>query len=210
MFEQLETRGAILRLDPAVKPTMHHCATVTEGELAALRSIPNIVRLGRVKAIEAHQIVLEKGSIPTDRDTIHIDCTASAIVGVTARSVFAGNQIYLQNRRLCQPVFSAALIAHVEATRKDDAQKNAICLPVQMPSDPVGWLRMMAEELPCRLRWRDIEDIAAFMASSRLDSLAPRLEKLQPTDAAELAELDRYARNVEPAMAKLNALLAEV
>ncbi len=209
VFDRLEARGAVLRLDPTIKPTMHHCATVTEGELAVLRSIRNIVRLGRVVAIEAHQIVLEKGAIPTDCDTVHIDCSASAIVGAAARPVFAGNQICLQNLRLCQPVFSAALIAHVEATRTDDAEKNAICVPVPMPSDPVGWLHMMAEELPCRLRWGAIEDIVAFMASSRLDSVAPRMANLRPTDTAELAELDRYSRNIEPAMAKLKVLLSQ-
>jgi hypothetical protein len=209
VFERLEARGAVLRLDPAVKPTMHHCATVTVGELAALRSIPNIVRLGRVIAIEADRIALEDGSIPTERETVHIDCTASAIVSAAPRPVFAGNQICLQNLRLCQPVFSAALIAHVEASRKDDAEKNAICVPVPMPSDPVGWLRMMAEELPCRLRWSAIEDIAAFMASSRLDSLAPRMANLRPTDTAELTELDRYSSNVAPAMARLKMLLTQ-
>jgi len=82
-------------------------------------------------------------------------------------------------------------------------------MPVPMPSDPVGWRRMMADELPCRLRWSAIADIAAFMASSRLDSLAPRMANLRPTDTAELAELDRYSRNVEPAMANLKVLLAQ-
>lgn len=210
VFEDLEARGAVLRIDPAIKPTLHHCATVTEGELAALRGISDIVRLGRVTGIEAQQIVLEKGAIPTDRDTVHIDCTASAIVGATAQPVFTENRILLQNLRLCQPVFSAALIAHVEASRTEDAEKNAICVPVPMPSDPVGWLRMMAEELPNRLRWGAVEDIAAFMASSRLDSLAPRMANLRPTDTAELTELDRYSRNVEPAMSNLDALLAQV
>lgn len=209
VFERLEACGAVLRIDPAIEPTLHHCATVTEGELAALRSIPNIVRLGRVTAIEADQIVLEQGTLPTDCHTIHIDCTASAIVGATARPVFAGKQICLQNLRLCQPIFSAALIAHVEASRTEDAEKNAICVPVPMPSDPVGWLRMMAEELPCRLRWSAIEDIAVFMASSRLDALGPRMANLLPTDTAELAELDRYDRNVEPAIARLQVLLAQ-
>lgn len=208
VFKRLEARGAVLRLDPNVRPTMHHCATVTDGELAALRSIRNVVRQGRVKAIEPQHIVLDEGTIPTDRETVHIDCTASAIVATTPRPVFAGRQINLQKLRLCQPVFSAAFIAHVEAGRKDDAEKNAICTPVQMPSDPKGWLKMMAEELPNRVRWSANEDIQAFMAASRLDSFAPRLAKLQPTDTAVFAELDRYVRNIEPAIAKLKTLLA--
>ncbi len=208
VFERLEARRAVLRIDPAITPRMHHCATVTEGELAALRSIPHIVRLGRVTAIEAQQIVLEKGTIPTDRDTVHIDCTASAITNAEARPVFAGNQTFLQNLRVCQPIFSAALIAHVEASRTEDAEKNAICVPLPMPGNPVDWLRTMAVELLCRLRWRAIADVAAFMASSRLDSLTPRMANLRSTDSAELAELDRYIRNIKPALMKLKVLLA--
>lgn len=208
VFDRLEARGAVFRIDPSIRPTMHHCATVSEGELNALRSIRNIVRLGRVREIEPSQIVLERGVLPTNRETIHIDCTATAIVGAAARPVFAGNLISLQNLRLCQPIFSAALIAHVEASGKGEAEKNAICVPVQMPSDPVGWLRMMAEELPVRVRWNANEEISAYTASSRLDSLAPRMSKVQPTDTAVLAEMERYGRNVEPAMAKLKELLA--
>jgi NAD(P)-binding Rossmann-like domain len=207
VFLRLEAKGALLRLDPSIKPTLHHCATVSKGELAALRRIGNVVRLGRVRRIERDRIVLDDGAVPTDDATIHVDCSASAIVHAEPRDVFEPGRITLQPLRLCQPVFSAALIAHVEANYADDAEKNALCQVIDMPSDPPAWLRMMAQELPTRLRWAGHPGISAFNAACRLDATAPRLARLQATDMAELAEIERYQANFEPAIAKLETLL---
>lgn len=208
VFLRLEAKGVLLRLDPSVKPTLHHCAVVSKGELAALRRIGNVVRLGRVQRIERDRIVLDDGEVPTDSSTIHIDCSASAIVHAEPCDVFGPGRITLQGVRLCQPVFSAALIAHVEANYADDAEKNALCQCVDLPNDPPGWLRMMAQELPTRLRWAEHPGISAFTATCRLDAVAPRLARLQATDMAELAEVDRYLANIEPAIAKIAKLLA--
>jgi len=38
--------------------------------------------------------------------------------------IWAGKHITLQMVRTCQPTFSAALIAHIEATLGDEAEKN--------------------------------------------------------------------------------------
>jgi hypothetical protein len=209
VFLRLEATGSLHRLDPSITPTLHHCATASNGELAALRQISNVVRLGRVRRIERDRIILEQGEVPTDSHTVHIDCSASAIVSVERRDVFAPGQINLQCLRLCQPVFSAALIAHVEAIYDDEAKKNAICQVVDMPSDPRGWLRMMSQELPNRARWSQYPELAAFMANCRLDAAAPRLTKLTAADTEELAELERLSAYGEPAIAKVNALLAD-
>jgi hypothetical protein len=32
--------------------------------------------------------------------------------------------------RTCQPTFSAAFVAHIEATFHDEAEKNGLCAPV--------------------------------------------------------------------------------
>ena len=209
VFLRLEAMGAVLRLDPAITPRLHHCAKVTRGELEALRRIgKNVVRLGRVRRIERDRIVLEHGEIPTDQETVHVDCSASAIVHAEPCDVFEPGRITLQGLRLCQPVFSAALIAHVEANYADDAEKNALCQCIDLPNDPPGWLRMMAQELPTRLRWAGHPGISAFTAACRLDAVAPRLARLQATDMAELAEVERYQANIEPAIAKLATLLA--
>ena len=167
-----------------------------------------MVRLGRVRRIERDRIVLDHGEVPTDSATVHIDCSASAIVHGEKRPVFEPSRINLQILRLCQPVFSATLVGHVEAVYADDAEKNALCRPMDYPSDPLGWLRMMSQELPARVGWAEHPEIAAFNAACRLDSVAPRAARLQASDTAELAELARYQANIEPAIARLETLLA--
>ena len=48
LFRRLEACGQLIRLDPAVEPTVYRCATVSEAELKSLRRIEDVVRHGRV------------------------------------------------------------------------------------------------------------------------------------------------------------------
>jgi len=57
LFDLLQASGALLRLSPDHRPTMYRCATVTEAELEVLRTIDNVIRKGRVKAITETEIV---------------------------------------------------------------------------------------------------------------------------------------------------------
>jgi len=210
VFARLEAKGAVLRLDPAVKPTMHHCAIVTRTELAALRKITDVVRLGRVRRIDGDRILLERGEIPTDADTVHVNCSACAF-GFSNRPpcpIFEGRRITLQWTRNCSPTFSAAMIAHVEAAYGSDAEKNEICTVIPTPRDPLRWLQIMAADLPKALQWAARPELMAWMAQSRLDLIAG-LATLGETDVKELAELERYRRNLAPAIENLQRLLAQ-
>jgi hypothetical protein len=209
VFARLEAKGAVLRLDPAVKPAMHHCAIVSRAELASLRRIEQVVRLGRVRRLDAGGIVLERGEIPTTADTVHINCSACAFAYADKppRPIFAGRRITLQWTRNCSPTFSAAFVAHVEAAYVSDEEKNEICTVIPTPTDAVGWLRIMAADLPKAQQWSTRPELMAWLAGSRLD-LTAGLATLAETDVRELAELHRYRRNLEPAMATLKNLLA--
>ncbi len=103
LFARLEACGQLIRLDPAVRPTMYRCATVSQDELVSLRRIKNVVRLGRVVHIAPDQIVLEQGSIPTGGGQVHVDCSAAGLRLAPARPVFADGRITLQQIRACQP-----------------------------------------------------------------------------------------------------------
>src|SRR4029077_8316048 len=80
LFARLEERNLLMRIDKAVEPTTYRCAVVSPAELAELRRIKDIVRLGHVRAIEPTRIEMAQGSLPTDPDTIYVDCTACAVV----------------------------------------------------------------------------------------------------------------------------------
>jgi hypothetical protein len=172
LFDRLEAAGSLLRLDPAVKPTMYRCATVTGAELEQLRRIKDVVRKGHVKAIEPNKIRLEGGEIPTGASTLHIDCTADGAVKSPATAVFDGDRITLQSVRGCQQVFSAALIAHIEATRDgdhDDAVKNELCIPVPHPDTHLDWLRLAMADNRNQMRWQEDPELAAWLDTCRLD-----------------------------------------
>ncbi|MDX2184549.1 MAG: hypothetical protein SFW08_11270, partial [Gemmatimonadaceae bacterium] len=115
LFADLEQRGVLMRLDPAVTPQMYHCAVVSRSELALLRQVGDVVRLGRLQAAERDHLVLDGGTVPADPDTLYVDCSACAIPAHGAQPVFAGGRIALQMIRVCQPLFSAAVIAWVES-----------------------------------------------------------------------------------------------
>jgi len=54
--------------------------------------------------------------LPLSPDTLVVDCSASAIPQRPLVPIWDGKRITLQMVRTCQPTFSAALIAHIEAT----------------------------------------------------------------------------------------------
>ena len=52
---------------------MFRCATVSQDEMVSLRSIENVIRLGRVARIGPDQIQLADGSIPADRGQVYVE-----------------------------------------------------------------------------------------------------------------------------------------
>ncbi len=193
LFDALETCGQLLRIDPDVWPRMYRCATVSRKELAALRTIKDIVRLGRVQRIDAHEIVLDDGRIPTTAGTLHIDCTADGLARKPATPVFAGERMNLQSVRTCQQVFSAAFIGHVEAAYCDDETKNRLCSPVPHPDSDLDWLRDVIADGQNALRWSEDESLRAWLRGSRLDVLQ-HLGRSSPAATRESAESLRQLR----------------
>jgi hypothetical protein len=207
LFRLLSADGQLLRIDEEVVPTRYRCATVSRAELEQLRRIRNIVRLGRVKRIESGRIVMNKGSIETIPGALHIDCTASGIRSRPAVPVFDGKTITLQPVRMCQQCFSAALIAHVELAYEDDAQKNSFCKPIPLPIRDVDWLTMFVANMRNQYLWSSTPDLRGWIAGSRLD---PNYGRTSALTEEETALAQRFRSAIGPAVAKLEALLAQV
>jgi NAD(P)-binding Rossmann-like domain len=208
LFRRLEACGQLIRLDADVEPTAFRCATVSEAELVRLRSIENVVRLGRVTRIEPDCIRLAGGSIPTDRGQVHVDCSASGLRTAPARAVFAGGQITLQQIRACQPVFSAALTGYVEASRHDDAEKNTLCPANTYPDTALDWIPMTCTAQRAELAWTADADVYSWMQRSRLNATNGIGNYLD--DPLMKSALARWFANVEPAIARLETLTAEI
>ncbi|KAI7779319.1 hypothetical protein LA080_000990 [Diaporthe eres] len=175
LLRRLEAGGQLMRLTGEVWPTMFRCASVSLIELDALRKIPNVVRLGRVRHIGAGKVTLEGGKLTPAPDTLYVDCTADGLEKRPAVPVFDGgsNTITLQAVRACQQVFSAAFIAHVEAAYGDGdgdgALKNELCRPIPHPTLPLDWLVTRAHDYTDMMQWYSEPKLAAWLAEARLD-----------------------------------------
>ena len=171
LFATLEADQELLRLDPAVDPTMYHCAIVSLGELEQLRSINDVVRLGHIDTVEAEHVVMRDGTVPVDVPSLYVDCTTQGLPRPPSVPVFDGRHITLQSVRGCQQVFSSAFVAHVEAAYGDDATRNELCQPITHPDAPLDWLRMLLSDNRAQTRWLRDPELMDWLAASRLNVL---------------------------------------
>ncbi len=170
LYARLEAEQLLQRIDPTVQPTMYRCAIVSEAELGQLRRITRVVRMGHVQAIEPDRIVLDRGEIATTTRHVHVHCSAGGLPRGPAQAVFQGHRIVPQYVRRCSPAFSAAFIAHLEATLDDEQEKNALCEPVPVPEVPLDWLRMHLQTAKNQARWSQYPDLHDWFRSSRLEN----------------------------------------
>jgi hypothetical protein len=210
LFDRLEAAGVLLRIDRNVRPKMFHGATVSKAELEALRRIKHIVRMGRVKRLERDQIVLEGGSIPTSPNHLHIDCSASAISNMEMKPIFASDVITPQTVRSYQPVFSAAFIAHIEASYEGEAKKNQICGVVPLPNHDTDWIRMMAALMMNQQTWSQDAGIGKWLVENRLDAVSKLIRNVAEDDVVKREIVTRMRGNAMPAFMNLQKFITEI
>ncbi|AFM18601.1 hypothetical protein Mycch_3876 [Mycolicibacterium chubuense NBB4] len=171
LFDRLEAAAEVLRLDPSVRPTMYHCAIVSLGELEQLRTIGDVVRLGRIERVHADRVDLQQGTVAVPAPSLYVDCTTPGLPRPPSVPVFDGDRITLQSVRGCQQVFSSAFIAHVEATYGDDDTRNELCAPIPHPDAPIDWLRILLSDNKAHMRWLQDPALMQWLASARLNVL---------------------------------------
>jgi hypothetical protein len=207
LFDRLEAAGSLVRLDPSIRPSMFRCAILAPAELEQLRRIDNIIRMGHVQRLEPGTIVLDDGSVPSTPGALYIDCTGDGLPQRPATTVFDGDRITLQSVRGCQQVFSAAFIAHVEATYDGDAVKNDLCVPVEHPNSDLDWLRLTDGDLRNQGRWLDDAELMDWLSSIRLNVLADMVPPL-PDPEARKQVVTGLQKGLDSARAKLAKLLS--
>jgi hypothetical protein len=190
-FARLEAAGQMLRLDPGVRPTMFHYATISEGELALLRRITQVLRHGHVQAVEPGALEFADKRVVVPMDSLFIDCTARAVARRPAVPVFQPERIVLQMVRVPQPAFSAALAAWLEAHGGDDAARNALAAPVPLPDGVRDVPRATVVNLTNQARWNQHPELRAWIRACRLDGFGKLIAAVDPADAAKAAVLAR-------------------
>mmetsp|Transcript_18146 Transcript_18146/g.51467 ORF Transcript_18146/g.51467 Transcript_18146/m.51467 type:complete len:540 (+) Transcript_18146:95-1714(+) len=146
-MRELERAGLFCRLDCEQIQECFHGAAVSQEELEKLRSIPDVIRLGRVRSIYEDYVMLERGQFPCVPGTLHVDCTSDAI-----RKLPDPVPIWQTKRILLQPVqevligagefnipCSAALLGFIEGLFPDDETKNSLCTSGRYPDTIQDW-----------------------------------------------------------------------
>lgn len=130
LFARLEAQEFFLRVDPGVAPTMFRGAVISEAELALLRRIENVVRLGHVRRIERDRIVLEEGSVPTSEATVHVHCASRGLARPPLRPIFEPGRVTIQPFLWSFACYQFAMLGVAEATIESDEEKNRLCPPI--------------------------------------------------------------------------------
>lgn len=206
MFERLEQSGRHVRIDTGTRPTRYRGTMLSLRELDLLRSIEDVVRLGRVRAIESDRIVLERGEVATDERTLHVDCSALGLRSAPSVPVFEDGRIVIQQLRHNSPTFNAALTARVLIARDDDEERNRLARPNPFPRALEDWGPMMKRTWASELAWTREPDIFEWVASTRLN-----LMRDVPAHASEPETSDaamRFVSAVGPASAQIAAMEA--
>lgn len=204
LFERLEDCGRLVRIDPSWPATMYRGTMLSAGEVEGLRQISDVVRLGRVRRVEADRVVLEHGEIGSGPEVVHVDCSALGLNNAPSTPIFQPRRIILQQVRHLSPSFNAALVGFVEAHRDDDADKNRLCPPNPYPSTIEDWPRMVSRTWRTEARWSNEPDVSAWVSKSRLNLLgALRDHAAEP--AVQMA-VKRYTAHVNAAIEGLQQL----
>jgi hypothetical protein len=204
LFLRLEAAGVMLRIDPAVVPTMAKTPTLAAWELELLRSVEHVVRLGHVQHVTRREIVLQLGAVPLPPESLVVHCAASGHRYPPTVPVWHRDAIRLQTIRAGFPCFGAALTGYVEATRDDDRERNRLCPPNRLPDDPATWAWMQARGAMATRRFGAEPDIAAWAAGCALNPA--RIEPARRADPAVHDAASRLADVAEGGLARLAQL----
>lgn len=208
LFLRLEAAGILQRFDKGVMPTMFRCSICSEAEVAELRRITNVIRMGHVRWIGGDRLVMDRGTVSMPRETIHINCTADGIPDRPSQPIYQEDKIVLQYVRRCSPSFSGAFVAYLENVIPDNAAKNAMCTPVPPPRTPLDWIRMQLQEAGNQSAWSKIPALQNWLMSSRLERFSALVARAhEEKNERNLAAIARYRDVAKPGLAKLAELM---
>jgi len=204
---RLAAQDVLLRIDTEVEPDTFRGATISVGELEALRTVSRVVRNGKVRHIGSRRITFDDAEIPAEPGELYVDCTAAGVRATTPRPVFEPGRITLQYVTIGIVPWGAATIGVVEGSRDDDTDKNRLCPPLAFSGDVSD---MMALALPgmTGLMARAAEpDLASWAEDCRLNPARGAGDRT--TDPQVTSAFATLAGHLEPAMSNLSRRVGE-
>jgi hypothetical protein len=204
LFLRLEAAGVLLRIDQAVMPTMAKTPTLAAWELDLLRTIENVVRLGRIKHVTRSEMAFDRGAVPLPPDSLIVHCAASGLQYPPLVPIWERDKIRLQSIRAGFPCFGAALAGYVEATRDDDRERNRVCPSNIYPDSLASWARMQARGTIATRTFGAESDIASWANSCALNPA--RIEPSQRSEPAVQAAATRLTDSVARGLGRMARL----
>jgi hypothetical protein len=171
LFLRLEVDNFFLKVDASVMPTVLHGAIVSEVELALLRQIKDVVRLGRVRRVGRSRMLLDDGEVATPGDALHIHCAAEGLARPPLRPIFEARRVTVQP---CVWGFAShqfALLGAIEALIDSDEEKNRLARPIRYWDQPADCLSAYMSILASERARASHPSLADWARESRLNPL---------------------------------------
>jgi hypothetical protein len=195
----------LVRVDPSVPGDMFRGAIISAREIALLRSIEDVVRLGKVRRITRDQLVMEGGEVPSRPGDLYVDCTARGVPMTPWHTVFDGSTVTLSYVTIGLTPYSAATVAAVESLcAGSDEEKNALCPPLAWSGRTQDVLDLAYAGMAGLAARQGVPELAAWTERCRLNPGSGAIAKAgeEPEIAAALTSI---ITDIGPAMANLQA-----
>lgn len=202
--KRMEAEGMMMRLDRRVDPTVFRGATLSLGELHALREIENVVRKGKVRSISQRRVELEQGDLAVNAGRVFVDCTAQGLSSAEAQPIFEPGLINMHFTTMGVAPWSASLIGFVETLDIPIEEKNHLCPPMPRAGLIEGQMDIMRVGFGVEMLRREMGELAAWNASCRLNPGRTIADHMSDPEVG--AAFGRIMQNFEPALNNLEKL----
>lgn len=206
LFAELEFAGQVQRLDQTVQPSMFRGAILTDAERRSLRQIERVERGGHVVHIGTDRIALTDGEVATSSAELYVDCTARGLGAATPRPMFDGNRITIQTMTGGFTCYYAAVVGVVEASDRDDTDRNRLCPPLAAPTMPADWIRFYRATIDTTTLHGAETDLAAFQDEARLSLTRGMSTRFD--DQRVAAGVERWLTHADAATTNADYLLS--
>jgi hypothetical protein len=203
-IRRLEESRVIRMLDPNAEASVYRGATMSEREYATLSLIEDVVRKGRVLHVGTERVQLDGGDIPARVQEVFVDCTAAGLGIPPARTIFEQGRITIQRVQAGIDPFSAALIGVIEATERDDEEKNRLCPPNPFRGEVLHLANQFSVSWRAQSLWFAESDVRDWFTSTRLNPFSGLATNM--SEAAK-ASMGRMISNMQPALENLQRIV---
>jgi hypothetical protein len=166
-----------LRIDPEVFPDLIKGASVTEKQIDQLRLVKNVIRKGKLRAIDSRKLYFSDSTEKLSNSFLLVDCSAAGIPSHIENPVdiFKSDRINLLSVRSFQAVFSAAIIGKIETINLVDKQRNRLVRPLGPMGTLNDWARNQVLQNQNEMRYAVNSELTQWLSNARLNGFGRNL-----------------------------------